>query len=64
VKINSMKFEVINFELLIITGVIVALFILEIPQSNKEILTLVLGALLNDVSHAINNMFHRRGKDE
>ena len=59
-----MKFEIINFELLIVCAVIVGLFMLEIPDANAKILTLVLGALLNDVSHAINNMFHKRERTE
>ncbi len=63
-KINSMKFEIINFELIIICGVIGGLFILEIPATNEKILTLVLGAILNDVSHSINNMFHKKEKGE
>lgn len=61
-KINSMKLEIINFELLIITAVLIGLFFLEIPDGNDKIFTLVLGALLSDVSHAINNMFHKRGE--
>lgn len=61
-KINSMKFEIINFELLIITSVLVGLFFLELPEKNADIFTLALGALLSDVSHAINNMFHKRGE--
>lgn len=63
-KINSMKFEIINFELIIICAVIAGLFLLEIPPTNEKILTLVLGAILNDVSHSINNMFHKREKGE
>jgi len=59
-----MKFEIINFELLIICGVLYFLFQLEIPEGNDKALMLVLGALLSDVSHAINNMFHKRERTE
>lgn len=61
-KINSMKFAIIILELIIISGVLLGLFLLTLPEGNRDAFTLVLGALLSDVSHSINNMFHKRGE--
>ena len=63
-KINSMKLLIIMTQLVMVSGVITALFMLEIPAGNREVAYVILGALVTDTIHSINNMFQRRGTNE
>ena len=59
-KINSMKLTIIIFQLIIITGILGGLFFIEIPEGNREVAFVILGALTVDMVHSINNMMNKR----
>ena len=59
-KINSIKFTIVIFELIILSGVIVGLFLLEIPNGNQDVAYVVLGTLVADIAHSTNTLFQKR----
>ncbi len=56
-KINSMKLLIIMTELLLIGSVLAALFIIEMPEGNRDVGHMALGALFTDAFHSIHSMF-------
>ena len=59
-KINSMKLTIILIQLLMIGGIVGGLFFIEIPAGNREVAFVILGALVVDMVHSINNMMNKR----
>ena len=59
-KINSMKLTIILIQLLMIGGIVGGLFFIEIPMGNREVAFVILGALVVDMVHSINNMMNKR----
>ncbi len=59
-KINSMKLTIILIQLLMIGGIVGGLFFIEIPIGNREVAFVILGALVVDMVHSINNMMNKR----
>ena len=59
-RINSMKLTIIIFQLIIITGILCGLFFIEIPEGNREVAFVILGALTVDMVHSINNMMNKK----
>lgn len=59
-KINSMKLTIILIQLLMIGGIVGGLFFIEIPMGNREVAFVILGALVVDMVHSINNMMIKR----
>jgi len=59
-KINSMKLTIIIMQLLMIAGIVVGLFFIEIPTGNREVSFVILGALTVDMVHSINNMMNKK----
>ena len=59
-KINSMKLTIIIIQLVMIGGIVYGLFFIEIPQGNREVAFVILGALVVDMVHSINNMMSKK----
>jgi len=59
-KINSMKMTIIIIQLFIIGGIVGGLFFIEIPQGNREVAFVILGALVVDMVHSVNNMMNKK----
>ena len=59
-RINSMKLTIILIQLMMITGIVVGLFFVEIPTGNREVAFVILGALTVDMVHSINNMMNKK----
>ena len=60
IRINSMKLTIIIIQLMMITGIVVGLFFIEIPTGNREVAFVILGALTVDMVHSINNMMNKK----
>ncbi len=63
-KINSMKLLIIILEILLMSGVILGLYFIEIPVGNREVSYVILGALVNNLGHSINSMFKKGAINE
>ena len=59
-KINSMKLIIILLQLMLIGGIVGGLFFIEIPQGNREVAFVILGALTVDTIHSIANMMNKK----
>jgi len=59
-KINSMKMTIIIIQLFIIGGIVGGLFFIEIPSGNREVAFVILGALVVDMVHSVNNMMSKK----
>ena len=59
-KINSMKMAIIIIQLFIIGGIVGGLFFIEIPSGNREVAFVILGALVVDMVHSVNNMMSKK----
>ena len=59
-KINSMKMTIIIIQLFIIGGIVGGLFFIEIPSGNREVAFVILGALVVDMVHSVNNMMNKK----
>ena len=58
-KINNIKFSIVIILAVMNSGVISALFILEIPQGNREVAFLILGSLLTVFGRAIADIWKK-----
>ena len=58
-KINNIKFSIVVILASMNSGVITALFILEIPQGNREVAFLILGSLLTVFGRAIADIWKK-----
>lgn len=58
-KINTMKLTIIIFLLLMISGIIIGLFFIKIPDGNGEVFYMMAGMLLGIVSTIIVLMFKK-----
>lgn len=59
-RINSMKLTIIVIQLLMISGIMTALFTIEIPEGNREVAYVVIGGLITDVVHSIKDMMNKK----
>ena len=55
-----MKMTIIIIQLFIIGGIVGGLFFIEIPQGNREVAFVILGALVVDMVHSVNNMMNKK----
>lgn len=61
-RINSMKLLVVTQLILILTGIILGLFYVEIPVGNREVSYMLLGGVLSILVESVANLF-RKPKD-
>jgi len=59
VKINSIKFLIIIMLILMMTGILLGLFMVEIPEGNTEVLYMLLGVLAATLGRAVSDMFKK-----
>ena len=55
-----MKLMIIMLQLILIGGIVGGLFFIEIPQGNREVAFVILGALTVDTIHSISNMMNKK----
>jgi len=58
-KINTIKFLVVTMLILMVCGIVVGLFLLEIPPGNREVAYTILGTLIASTIHAISDLFKK-----
>ena len=58
-KINSMKLLVVILQLALVMGIMAGLFFVEIPQGNREVAYVLLGAISTNLVTSISNLFRR-----
>ena len=58
-KINSIKFLIIIMLILMMTGILLGLFMVEIPEGNTEVLYMLLGVLAATLGRAVSDMFKK-----
>jgi len=58
-KINSIKLTVVVMLVLMITGILIGLFFIEIPEGNREVAYMLLGIIGTTLVRAIADLFKK-----
>ena len=58
-RINSMKLSVIIMLVVLLSGIIVGLFFIEIPEGNREVAYTLLGMIGTSLIYAISDLFKK-----